>query len=52
MIYDKLEQLQEQVLLSRQGTAETNEDNLNEHVDDAHSTPQPPTTEMLFDSFE
>jgi hypothetical protein len=34
------------------GTAGTNEDNSNENVDDAHSTPQSPTAEMRFDSFE
>jgi hypothetical protein len=34
------------------GTAGTKEDNNNENVDDAHSTPQPPTAEMRFDSFE
>jgi hypothetical protein len=34
------------------GTAGTNEDNSNENVDDAHSTPQPPTAEIRFDSFE
>jgi hypothetical protein len=33
-------------------TARTNEDNWNEHVDDAHSTPQPPTAELCFDSYE
>jgi hypothetical protein len=34
------------------GTVGTNEDNINENVDDAHSTPQPPTAEVRFDSFE
>jgi hypothetical protein len=34
------------------GTAETNEDNYNENIDDAHSTPQQPTAEMRFDSFK
>jgi hypothetical protein len=34
-----------------ENTTGTNEDKWNEHVDDAHSTPQPPT-EMLFDNFE
>jgi hypothetical protein len=34
------------------GTNGTNEDVSNENVDDAHSTPQPPTAEMRFDSFE
>jgi hypothetical protein len=33
-------------------TVGTNEDVSNENVDDAHSTPQPPTVEMRFDSFE
>jgi hypothetical protein len=34
------------------GTARTNEDNSNENVDNAHSTPQLPTTKIRFDSFE
>jgi hypothetical protein len=34
------------------GTAGTNEDDSNENVADAHSTPQPPIAEMRFDSFE
>jgi hypothetical protein len=33
-------------------TTGSNEDNWNEHRHNAHSTTQPPTTEMGFDSFE